>query len=394
MKKLFPVLCLLLPVLATGQQLQYGRRVTIDRPVHEDLYVAGGTITLNAPVHGDLVVAGGTVIINDSVTSDILVAGGEIIHNGYAGDDIRCAGGQLRISKPVAGDLVITGGTVHIERAATIGGSLLASGGEVSLDGTVRGYARSGSGSLKMNGIINGLLDARGGEVSINGRVGGPATLSARQINIGPAAAFEQAVRYWSSGKTNFGRSVRQGQAVYDESLEIDSPSWMYLGFASFLALLWYLAVAFLFIVLIQHLFSATMQRAGAAITGNVPKLMGYGFLFLVLTPVVIAIAMVSLVGLPLGVLLLVLYLLVLMLSVALAAVVIANWLNSRYQKRWKMWQLIWAALGIFIVLKLIFLIPFVGWLAMLLAVCLVFGAILSGIRRGRRQENAAAAGM
>lgn len=376
------IILLMLPVLAMGQQFKYGPRVVIDKPVYEDLYIAGGNITIDAPVHGDLILAGGTVIINDSVTNDILVAGGEITFKGYAGDDIRCAGGKLVVDKNLAGDLVITGGNVQITRTAIIGGSLLAGGGDVLLNGTVKGYAKSGAGSLKMNGVVERNLDVKGGDVLINGIVNGSTTLAARKIRIGPDASFMREVKYWDSkGDVNFGQSVKNGQAVFDESLEIDAPRWQFLGFASFLALLWYLAVALIFILVIRYLFGAQLQKAGATLTSSIPRHIGLGLLFIVLVPVAIAVAFVTIVGLPLGLLAMVLYFIIMLLSNIITAAVLTNWFNTRYEMRWSFRIQVWATLIAFIVLKLVSLIPFIGWAAVLLALCLVFGSVIDNIK-------------
>ncbi len=381
MKKLIIILCML-PAAALGQQLRYGPSVTIDKPVNEDIYIAGGNITINAPVHGDLVLAGGTVTINDTVTSDILVAGGEVTFNGYAGDDIRCAGGRLVVLKNVAGDLVVTGGNVQIASTSVVAGSLVAGGGNVLLDGTVKGYVRSGAGSLKMNGIIEHNLDVKGGEVVVNGTVNGKSALAAQKISIGPNAAFMQDVRYWNSkGKVEFAQSVKNSRAFFDHSLKIDTPRWQFLGFASFLALLWYLAVALIFILLVRYLSGGLMQKAGATLAANIPRHLVFGLLFFILAPVGIAAAFVTIIGIPVALLALILYSIILLLSSVITAVVIANWINTKYEKRWNFRREVWASLVIFILLKLVSLIPFLGWMVMLLAVCMAFGAIIANIR-------------
>ncbi|QEH41506.1 hypothetical protein [Chitinophaga sp. XS-30] len=389
MKKVLPLLWLLLPLSSPAQKQQFGERITIDKPVYENLYIAAGTVIINAPVHGDLVVAGGTVIINDSVTNDILAGGGEVTINGHIGDDVRCVGGKLFINGVVAGDLAVSGGRVHIARTAIIGGSMIAGGGEVKLDGTVKDFVKAGAGDMQINGSIEKHLDCRSGTIAINGTVGGDAILAARDIQIGPNAAFLQSVRYWADDRqTDFRQSVRNGQAVFDESLQMETPRWEYLGYASALGLLWYLGAVFLFILIIQYLFGGMMQKAGASLAGNSLRLAGYGFLFLVLAPIGIAIICISLIGLPLGMLLLTAYISLVLLSTVIAAVIIANWVNIRYKKAWKFWNLVWTSLGIFILLKLVSLVPFIGWIAMLIIVCLVFGALMQHMQWRKQAQR------
>jgi cytoskeletal protein CcmA (bactofilin family) len=74
------------------------------------------------------------------------------------------------VLKPVAGDLVVTGGTVTIAKNVTVG-RLLASGGDLVIDGDVSGIIRSMSGKMELNGTAMKNIDCRGGRIIINGRV-------------------------------------------------------------------------------------------------------------------------------------------------------------------------------------------------------------------------------
>ena len=387
MKRIISIGLLLAPLWCSAQKFQAGDNVVISKPVFEDLYLAGGNITINAPVHGDLVIAGGTVNINDSVSNDIIIAGGEITINGAAGDDIRFAGGKLNINKNVAGDVVITGGKLLLAKNSSVGGSLIAGGGEITVDGKINGYLKAGAGSLLMNGSVAKTLDARGQEVTINGTVGGNAVLSAHEINIGQDAAFANKVRYWSDEPVNFGSSVRSGQAMSDESLQIEQGSWKYLGFATFLGLLWYVGAAFIFIVLIQYLLGKRIRHAAASITQhNAPRFIGYGFLFFILAPIAIFFAILTLIGIPLAVLMMVLFIALVLLASIITSVVLANYVNMHYYHNQERWRQIWTALGIFILIKIVTLIPVAGWLLMIAAVCLAFGVLLIEFFRPERR--------
>jgi ABC-type multidrug transport system permease subunit len=66
-----------------------------------------------------------------------------------------------------------------------------------------------------------------------------------------------------------------------------------------------------------------------------------------------------------------------------------ANWFNNRYEKKWNFWRLGFTAFGMFVILKLISLAPFVGWLIIILMACISFGSILLNIRWKRRQMTA-----
>ncbi len=361
-------------------KMQYGNNVTISRPVYEDLYIAGGYIVINAPVYGDLVIAGGTIYINDTVANDILVAGGNVTFNGFVGDDIRCAGGKLYILKDVTGDVVITGGTIIINRDVTVG-ALIASGGEVTVDGKVINNITATTGKFVLNGIVLKDVDCRGGRITINGIIQGKALLGARsKIIIGDGAEFRNEVRYWATHKVNFKQSLKSGNAVFDPALKVKYARWYYLGFNTWLGLLWYICTAFLMILLIQYLFSNTMKKAGDSVYKSPLRSLAYGFLFCIAIPVIAAIAFVTVIGLPIGIILLFSYVMLILLATVITSVVAANWLNNVGNLNQKFWKIVFSALAIFILLKILTYTPFLGWLIMGLLAFISFGSILLNV--------------
>ena len=390
MKKTFTLLVMLGSFLYSAAiRIEYGNNIVISQPVYEDLYIAAGSITINAPVHGDLIIAGGTIIINDTITNDILLAGGTVTFNGFVGDDIRCAGGNIYISKNVNGDLVITGGNVIINKGVTIGG-LLASGGNITVDGDVNGEVRGAFGELFLNGKIGKDIDCRGGRINVNGNIGGKSVLAANKIIVGNDAAFNNEVRYWNkAGSLDFKQSMKNGKAVYDPSLRIRSGEWYYLGAATIPGLLWYLGTALLMILIIQYLFSFTMKRAADTVFHSTLKSLGFGFLFFVAVPVAAVVTFITVIGIPVGVLLLFSFITLILLATVITSIVTANWMNNRNSYSWNYWRLVFVAFGIFILLKLVSLTPFVGWLILILSVCGAFGAILLNINwKGKRTPS------
>ncbi len=372
-------------------RIEYGNNIIISRPVYEDLYVAGGNITINAPIYGDLIIAGGTIIINDSVMNDILLAGGNVTFNGFAGDDIRCAGGNIHISKNIGGDLVIAGGEVTIDKGVSIGG-LITAGGDITVDGNITGEVRGAAGNLFLNGNIGKNIDCRGVKIIVNGTVGGKSVLAARDIIIGNDAVFNNDVRYWNKqGSLDFKQSLKTGKATYDPSLRIQTGQWYYLGAATVLGLLWYLGMALLMILIVQYLFTATMKKAANTIFNDALKSLGFGFLFFIAVPVAALIAFITVIGVPVGLLLTFSYVALILQAAVITSVVAANWLNNRNNYKWSYWRMVFAAFGIFILLKLISLTPFAGWLIMIVLVCMAFGGILLNINWKRKATEAAA---
>jgi hypothetical protein len=368
-----------------------GEIITIYEPMNQDIYVAGGTVLIGAPIHGDLIVAGGTVTVNDSVTQDILMAGGTLTLNGYTGDDIRCAGGNIKLSNTTSGDLIITGGVLLLEKTAQVQGDLISCGGEVTVDGQVDGKIRDASGIFTLNGKVQDL-ESKAGKIIINGVVRGTATLAGNVIETSSQAKFEKDVRYWNSSGTLDYKNTADSKITFDPTLEIQGARWQYLGFATLIMVIWYLGTALLMIAVIQYLFGDTFRKAAETIKMASIKSLGLGFLFLIGVPVLIVLIGVTVVGIPLGILMLIGYVTVLALATALVAIAITHWIHNTYYytSPWRTAKIVFAAFGIFIILKLIALTPFIGPFLMLLLACMTFGGVLQHISWKKKSGNLA----
>lgn len=392
MKKLPFLLAGLLALLcvypAFALRFERGESVRISQPTHEDIYVFGGTINIDAPVYGDIWCAGGTVTISDTVRGDIVVAGGTLNLRGYVAESVRAAGGTFTLSGSVGGDLLITGGTVTLERSADIAGDVAVAGGNVTLDGIVRGKVNAASGKLSLNGSVEKELEFNGNELYLNAAVGGSSVLVANTISLSNNAALRGNVRYWTSkGEMDFSSALRESAtATFDSSLKerFERPSYKFLGFASFAAVLGYLLAMLLLLWAGQRLFSDLFSRAAERARVEPVRSLGYGFLYFVAVPAAVVLLFITLIGIPLGAVVLALYLLLMSLANVLTALVATHWLSQQRGYRWSAWLFLLVALGILVLLKIIGFIPIAGWIVKIAAIFIAFGAILdsSGLLR------------
>jgi cytoskeletal protein CcmA (bactofilin family) len=379
-KKFYPLLLLLLPAFAGksfGMVVESGHTIIIDHPVSQDLYLAGGTIVINAPVHGDLLVAGGKVYINDTVTRDVLIVGGTVVMKGYVGGKVRCLGGNVRLDDLLQGDLLVGGGDISVEKGCIVAGSVLAGGGRLTLYGEVKEDVRVYAEKFLLYGPVGRDLECRGGTISIHGRVGGESKLSASdRLEIGYSAEFNGPVRYWSRDSVNFGTSLRAGQAIRDESLSIRISHWYFLGASEALIFLWYLGMALAFIILLQYLIGPAFQRAGDMVYEHTSRSFGTGLVFFLGTPLLIAMAIASLVVMPVGFFLLFGYIFILLTSGSISSLVAAHWFNSLMGGKGKFWEQVGMAFVFFILLRLILSIPLFGWILYPILICIAVGAL------------------
>lgn len=380
MKQILSVFLCLTISSVYGIELRGGDNIVISDTVRHNLYLGGGTVTINAPVLGDLIIAGGSITINDSVAGDILLAGGEVFFYGATANDIRCAGGRLHIKNNVSGDLIVAGGEVSVDRRVQVG-ELVIAGGNVIMDGRVLGEMKCYAGNAVLNGEVYGNAEMKGGTVTINGSINGRSVLAAEEIILGSKASFNGDVRYWcEKGQLDFGGKISNGKAIFDESLALESGPWRNVGLMSVLAVLWYVGMVLVMLILLQYFFGARFRNKERNLRENRWKAFGYGFLFFIGAPVAIVISLVTLIGIPLGLILLFTYILALIFSTAVASLLYTHWLRQRRNANWGFWRMIFISLGIFVVIKIIGMIPFAGWLLVFIMKCLAFGALLIGL--------------
>ncbi len=378
--------CMLFATAATstGTGLESGSEKIINTPVKEDLYVSGGTIVVNASIQGDFVAAGGTIAVHDTVVGDVLVAGGNLALNGFTGDDIRAAGGTIKITNDVAGDVVVAGGKVEIGPHARIFGNLILLSGEALVNGTVKGNMKATGGEIFLNGTVEKELQAKGGKLYLNGTVRGKATLAATEIILQDNAQFHQEVAYWQKdGPQNFDKALVGATARFRPDLQVgDSGSrWYFLGFGSFLVLLLYLASALLLLFVLQYVFAPVFREAGATLEKQIPRKIGYGLLYLFGLPLLAVLLLITVIGIPIGLFALFFYAFTVAVAHVITSLVVAGWYNSNYQKGWSSKTLTGAAFVIFVLIKLLTIIPFAGWLLSVLLISIAFGAIINYLR-------------
>lgn len=363
-----------------------GESVTVNDPSPGDIYVAGGTVVAAAPVQGDLNAAGGTISINGSVGQDIQAAGGNVDIRGSVKDDVRALGGTVTLQSDVAGDVVAAGGTITVQ-SPRIDGDLAAAGGNVIVQTNVKGKGLIAGGNISLNGSIGGDLEIRGESVRINGKVAGNARISARKIEIGPDAHFGGTVTYWSEGETLFpGVTARRDDSLRFENKEFHGES-MIPGFlaAGIFGFVMSLLAGALSIGGI-HIFFRKFLTDSAALLDRSPGVpLVKGVLYLLISPMGILLLFISLIGVPIALLWLSVFGFSFVFAKAVVASAAAVWILNRAGKSDQAFLVYVTSFGLFLGLKLIGLVPIVGFFAGLFWMVLASGLILERLAVIRR---------
>jgi hypothetical protein len=135
---LFILLLVAVPWGVQGLVTRSGDQVVLREETDDDVVVSGGLVQLDAPV-GSLMAAGGSVVVNAPVRGDVVAAGGSIHINAPVGGKVFLAGGTVVINATIARNALVYAGNVEITPESVIGGDAVISGGTVTHRGEVRG---------------------------------------------------------------------------------------------------------------------------------------------------------------------------------------------------------------------------------------------------------------
>ncbi|MCK9356263.1 MAG: polymer-forming cytoskeletal protein [Dehalococcoidia bacterium] len=368
------------PVLAFDARTGDTVSVAPGEEVDGDLYLAGRSVSCGTNVDGDVFAGGQTVSIAGQIDGGLTAAGQTVLITADVSRGIRVAGSSVDLAGVAARDLIAAGNTVTISNDSTIEGDLAVGGNTVSVQGDVAGNVW---GSCQ--------------QFILDGSVGGNVKLQVGTLTISPGATIAGNLDYTSATQANIPAGTVKGTVTFTERAEKDKPGdagegWEALGplaiFAGFTwKLLAYLMALLTGIVLILIL-PARMTAYSDAIRTETGPVAGWGALALFVTPLAAIVACITIVGLPLGLITLTLWAILLYLSQLPVALVIGHVILGRNKPLEGRGFMIGSlALGLLIIM-LLCLIPFVGWLIGLATALFGFGAVVVAERRrwgGRR---------
>jgi cytoskeletal protein CcmA (bactofilin family) len=371
MNKIFGVLLILFvgvfvfSIHAFAQTAQGGNVVILekDQTITGDYFVGGQTVGIHGTVNGDVYVGGGNVQIDGVVNGDILAAGGTILLQGSA-RNIRVAGGNITVDTTTEGNVTVVGGNITIARGATIGGSLVMAGGQISVLGPVTKGATLAGGQITVGNSIGSNL------------------LAAGNITLTPEAKVNGPFTYWSNQKATIenGATVSgsitqrippQNKQERKSSQQTAAEAASAAAFFSLMSLV----TAFILGLLFVKLLPIFMKQSAATILQRPWFSLGIGLITAVATPIVIFLLFVTILGIPLAILLGVAYGIYVYLSKIFVSFAIGMWVFEKNNARRS--HPVWAVLVGLIIYEILGLIPFIGWLAKLIFWLMGMGALL-----------------
>jgi len=261
---------------------------------------------------------------------------------------------------------------------------IVITGGAVVPVGQVAGDVVVLDGPVRIAGRATGNVIAVSGPIRITGRVDGDVAAVSDRAVLAPTARVGGDLLSGDE-RPLVAQGARVDGSVKDEDWAdaLSSPGW---GFAGPLA--WWLAVTVsTLLVGALLLLLAPRMLAAAEHSGRQRPwpAVGWGVLVAIALPIVAVLALVTLVGIPFGV-----ALLLALVPVMLVAYVTSAWiLGRRVVGERSPWLALLAGWGI---LRLLALIPVVGFLVGLVATVFGLGALVVALWRSRRPEAPASA--
>lgn len=372
-------LSLLTPASVAFAQDEAPKIATIS--VGNERYVAGESVTISQNIPGDLTVMGGRVSVNAIVSGSVQAVGGDVTFENLVRGNVRAAGGTVTIAKTINGNLVVAGGTVRIEPAAIIGGSVLVLGGDIIIDGTVNGKLTVKGGTVSMNGTVRGEADIRSESLAMEGRVMGNAIISTKNLTLGQTASFSKNLTYWTlTGEQNYASVVR-GKATYDATLarkDVDTDSAPAVITSILAAVTIYSLLSAALVILVMMLLTKTFFRDSAKILHARPGMSFLtGLIYFIAAPLLAFILVVTLIGIPFGIAVIFGFVMSIIFAKALTAIIFARLLEIKFKKKWSDTGIFFLSLLLFVALKVLNIIPVIGWIVCMVAVFFAFGALI-----------------
>lgn len=347
-KKIIGVVALTLciPLLSLAATVKVGEEYTLPKAekVFDNLYVGSSNAVIAGDVSGDAVVAGGSVLITGTVAEDVLAAGGTINILGAVNEDLRAAGGQITIGGIVGGDGLIGGGQVHLVSGSRINGDLIITGGRVVIDGEVRGVLKIFGGEVNLNNAITSNVEVSAGELTL----GEGATIGGNILYRGEKEAIitEGAL---ISGKYTF-EQIHIGRGSIGARAFFES-------FRAMRFLITLICALFIFWLMrekVQQLTDRTLR--------NFKREFLRGVVVSIVLPIASIIALMTLVGLPIGFIGLLTYGIVATIGALMSGVVLGVLLKKIIFKKGEQVTWITVAGGV-VAMTIVRMIPVVGWI-------------------------------
>jgi cytoskeletal protein CcmA (bactofilin family) len=332
--------------VVSAQTIKTGSSVTTSSGdvIDSSLYTAGTDIAVESTVNGDVYCAGQNVIISGTVNGDVLCLAQTITISGTINGDIRIAAQTVNLSGTVSNNATVASSSFIVESSGAVIGDLTLASGTVTVIGQVG----------------RDVLVA-GGAVNIDGNVGRDITGEIENLTISDGATVSGNIDYTSLNEADISENA-QVLGEVSRSVPEQGGSGAEL-FGVSLAFLVYILISALIVsmalvLIAPRFFNSVTNRAFP----RPWKALLVGAIVAFIVPLLGFILLLTVFGIPLALTLGVGYLFVALLSGPFTAYLVGRWVVNKSTK-----PLVIMLVGS-VVLLLTYVVPFIGFFALLFA--------------------------
>jgi hypothetical protein len=345
---------------AAAFEVARGDSVIVKQRVNDDLLAAGQRVEIQAAINGDLAVAGASVSIEEPVAGYAMAAGRKVDINAPVQNDLWAAGASIEVNAPIGDNALLAGRNIKVHSSAAVGGDARIAGGTVTLEAP-----------------IERNLNIAARDALISSEIGGSVEARVQRLKVLPGGVIRGDLVVHSPYPPEISSEANVlGQVRFNETAERNQWIWLWwwlFGFAALLAL-GFAAVALS--PLWTHAVAAKItERPGAsALTG---------VLGLFLAPLIAALLLITIIGIPLAIILLAFYVVAILLSGVFVAYRTGVWLLRPFGRgNASPWMRM--AAGALIV-SFFMSLPWIGGIVQLIVLMIGFGALVLERRDSRR---------
>lgn len=265
-------------------------------------------------------------------------------------------------------------------------GTTFVSGQDVRINGSINGDLFVAGATILQEGIIQRNLFGGGAETVLSGQIGGDANLQTDSLKIQDGANIAGDLNYKGENEADIGTGATiAGDTDWEFAETMDKATTVVReSRRPFMKVIWFLwswVSALLIWFLIRIWRPAFWQNTTRPLVEQPLKTLGVGLLTLLVVSPMIILAMITVIGIPIAVILGAVYPIALYLSRIIVAVFIGQWLAKRF-KRPELHNGIWLVLLGLIILGVLQMLPFIGFLSSLLIVMAGLGSLVMAHHR------------
>ncbi|UCD19413.1 MAG: hypothetical protein JSU64_08375 [candidate division WOR-3 bacterium] len=360
------LIILVLVVPSSGLVFRRGESVEVaaDEVIDDDLIAFGSSVDIKGTVTGNVFVFAPRVDVSGDIGGLLCTGATTANINARSVQTVLVVGGNLRVSGNVRRNVILAGVDLDIDSDAHIGKDLAAYGNLLDVDGEVGGSIKGGVGSFVMAG--------KSGRVKIKAD---RTRIKSTAVIAGDFILTSESEPQIDEGATITGEiSVRE--------IEPDEKKPFFFAFAPMLAFIYAVAKVIALVgkiivgILLIALCHAYVRRVMDTLCKAVWKSLGFGFLGIIVIPIIAVILFATLIGYPLGILALFAYAILFYVSSIFVAAVLGEKVIRLFKKGGDVSVYFSFIIGM-LILFLVGLIPILNFFVRVFVTLFGFGATM-----------------